>query len=832
MLNLRLYKMKLFYYFLFTLFCGTAFAQTYTISGKIFDVTTKEPIPFASVLLKGTTVGANTDFDGKFTLTTDKLSDTLIAIYIGYQRMAVPLKRGVSQNINIPFYTLQDGVNLNEVVVKAGENPAYRVIRAAIAHKKRNDKSSLNAYQYEAYNKIEFDLHNIPKKLKDKKAFKPIKFIFDNMDSANVSEKPSLPLFMIETLSDVYYRNEPKEKKEIIKASKISGVNNESISQVMGDMYQNINIYDNDIIIFGKDFKSPLANNAIFNYKFYLEDSLFIANTWCYHIRFKPRREQELCFSGNMWLADTSFGVKRLEMNIPANANINFIAAAGIIQEFTYVDNVWMLDKDRIVINFIHNVLEIVKPENQAGIYGRKTTSYRNIITNKPKDDSFFKSTIEIVVEDSATKRSDEYWSNSRHDSLTARESRIYHMIDTIQGLRFYKRWNQALTLLIVGYYHAGNFDIGPLYKFYSNNIVEGNRFRFGGKTSSKFSKWQELNGYVAYGTKDEQWKYGIGFKAFLSKKPRRQLVGLEYKNDVELLGQSQNGFTNDNLFATFLRRVSPRSLTRVSQTQVWYDREWFPGFNTKFAYVGRTLTPVGQYQYYYKNQRGDSVTQPFLRSSEIRVTTRFAYQEKHIDGGFSRTSLGTKYPIIQLTLVKSLKHLYAGQYNYHKIILNISDRIRWGLLGYTNYVMEGGKIFGNVPYPLLELHGGNQTFVYDYMAYNMMNYYEFASDKYASLWVFHHFEGLLFNKIPLIKRLKWREVITYKILVGSVTNKRETLLFPSALHTLNHGPYQELSAGIENIFKFFRIDAFWRLNYTQNIKVPLGVKVGFQFSF
>lgn len=811
--------------------CESVFSQQYTISGKIFDVQSKEPIPFASVLLKGTTVGANTDFDGNFTITTDKVSDSLIAIYIGYQRMAVPLKRGVSQAINIPFYALQDGVTLNEVVVKAGENPAHRIIRLAIAHKQMNDKARLKAYQYEVYNKIEFDLNNIPKKLKDNKAFKPIKFIFNNMDSANSAEKPSLPLFMVETVSDFYYKSSPKAKKEVIKASKISGIQNQSISQVMGDMYQNINIYDNDVIIFGKDFKSPLADNAIFNYKFYLEDSVFLEDKWCYHIRFKPRRQQELCFSGNMWIADTTFGVKRLEMGIPTNTNINFINAASVIQEFNYVDSVWMLKKDRIVIDFIPDMVGVIK-KNQPGIYGRKTTSYHNIITDKPKDSKFFTAGTNVVVEDSATKRSNIYWDTTRHDSLTSRESKIYKMIDTIQGLRFYKRWSEAVTIMVSGYYKAGNFDVGPLYKFYSSNVVEGSRVRFGGRTSSKFSRWHELNGYVAYGTKDEKWKYGLGFKAFLSKKPHRQLIGMDYKSDLELLGQSQNGFTNDNLFATFLRRTSPRTLTRVAQTQVWYDKEWFQGFNTKIGYVSRTLTPVGNYQYYYLNSKGDSAVQPFLRTSEIRVTTRFAYQEKFIDGDFSRTSLGTKYPILQLTYIHSLKHIYEGQYDYQKVVLNVSDRVRWGLWGYTDYVVEGGQIFGNVPYPLLELHGGNQTFVYDYMAYNLMNYYEFASDRYASLWLFHHFEGLLFNKLPLVKKLKWREVVTYKLLFGSVSNNHQTLLFPTALHNLNSGPYQEVSAGIENIFKFFRIDAFWRLNYTQYVKSPFGLKVGFQLSF
>jgi hypothetical protein len=406
-------------------------------------------------------------------------------------------------------------------------------------------------------------------------------------------------------------------------------------------------------------------------------------------------------------------------------------------------------------------------------------------------------------------------------------------MIDTIQSLRFYKNWSTAFNVIVSGYYTMGNFDVGPFHKFFSSNAVEGPRFRFGGRTSSQFSRWHELNGYVAYGTRDEKWKYSVGFRAFLSKKPR-QMIGMNYKSDLEILGQSQNGFTNDNLFATFLRRVSPRSLTRVDQTQVWYEREWFQGFSNKISFVSRTLVPVGGINYYYLDARGDSTIQPYLRTSEVRLTTRFAYDEKFIDGDFSRTSLGTRYPVLQLTYIQSLKNIYEGMYDYRKLVLNINDRLRWGaLLGYTDYIIEGGQIFGKVPFPLLELHGGNQTFVYDYMAYNMMNYYEFASDKYASLWLFHHFEGLFFNKIPLLRKLKWREVVTYKILFGSVNNSnKQMLLFPSTLRTLDKGPYQEVSAGIENIFKFFRVDAIWRLSYTENIKIPFGIKAGFQLTF
>ena len=808
-------------------------AQT-IITGKVFDVKTKEPLPFVNVIIKGTTVGATSDFDGNFQINTSQKGDSIIGTYIGYKRFSAAITNGITQTINVPLELIEEGFSLNEVVINPGENPAHRIIKAVIAHKEKNNKQKLNAYEYEVYNKLEFDLNNIPKHLKDKKAFKPIKFIFDNVDSSNSAEKPSLPLFMIETLSEFYYLHTPKSKKEIIKASKITGVENQSISQVMGDMYQNVNIYDHDIIVFGKDFKSPVADNAIFNYKFYLEDSLYIDNHWCYQIRFKPRRQQELLFSGNMWVADTSFGIKRLEMSIPKGANINFINAANIVQEFTLIDSTWMLSKDRLVIDFVPDMGLGLKKENPTGVYGRKTTSYKKIIVNKPRNTKFFSLGENVIVEDGATKKSDEFWNSARHDSLTANEKKIYKLIDTIQTLPIYHTWTDVITILISGYKTIGNFEIGPYSNLVSFNRLEGTRLRFGGRTSSQFSRWYEISGYVAYGLKDEKWKYNVGFRTFLTKKPDRQLVGIDYKSDLEILGQSQNGFSNDNFIASFLRRTPLNSLTRVEQTQVWYEREWFQGFSNKITFVNRKLSPTGSFRYDYAKANGDTAAKDYIRTSEVRFTTRFAYDEKYIDGDFARTNLGTKYPILQLTYTHSLKHVYEGQFDYQKLVVNVNDRVRLGsLLGYTDYTIEAGQIWGAVPYPLMELHGGNQTYLYDYMAYNMMNYYEFASDKYASLWIFHHFEGLFLNKIPIMKRLMWREVATYKVLFGSVNNiNKQELLFPSTLHSLNKGPYQEVSAGIENIFKFFRVDAFWRLSYLDQIKYPWGIRAGFQMMF
>lgn len=801
----------------------TVHAQQFIIKGKVFNADNKEALPFVPLVIKGTSVGAQTDFDGNFTIKTSKLGDSLIATYVGYKRLARKINKNLQvQEINMPL--VNEGLSLEEVTVKAGENPAHRIIRNVIANKVINNRDKLEAFEYETYNKIEFDLTRVPKEMREKKALKPIRFVFDNVDSTFSGEKPSLPFFMIENISDFYFLKNPKRKREVVRASKITGLENTSISQIMGDMYQNINVYDNNILIFNKQFASPISNDGFFYYKYYLEDSSFIGNNWCYHIRFKPKRPQELSFTGNIWIADTTWGVKRLEMAMPKDANVNFINAANVVQEFSYTDSVWMLCKDRLIVDFA--------PTKKAlGFYGRKTTSYKKIIINKPHEPKFYEIGDKIDVNEDATKQNDEFWQLNRHDSLSVREMKIYKMIDTIQTLPIYKTWIDIFYIFVAGYRKVNNFEIGPYYNLVSYNRVEGTRLRFGGRTSRKFSRWYELSGYVAYGTLDKKWKYNLGFKSFITKKPHRQLVGMSYKSDYEILGQSTNGFSQDNIFASFFRTSPLTNLTRVDNTQAWYEREWFPGLITRFTLAGNLYTPVGAAKYTYYKKDGAIGEKENLRNTEVRMNIRFAYKEKFVSGDFERVSLGTRYPVIQLNYAKSLQNAFGGEYDYQKLAVNISDRVRiTPILGYTDYMIQGGKIWGQVAYPLLELHGGNETYVYDYMAYNMMRYYEFGSDQYAAAAIIHHFEGLLFNKVPLLKKLKWREVVSGKAVWGTVEpNNRKTLIFPSTLRALDSGPYVEATAGIENIFKVFRIDALWRLTYPRANPIE---NFGFKFSF
>ncbi|MBX3164943.1 MAG: carboxypeptidase-like regulatory domain-containing protein [Bacteroidetes bacterium] len=799
----------------------------YVIRGKIFEAQSKEALPFVPVIIKGLNIGTQSDFDGNFVIKTSQLGDSLIASYVGYKRMARAINKNLqTQEINFPMSN-EGGFALDEIVVDAGENPAHRIIRNAIKHKSHNNRNKLAAYEYETYNKIEFDLARIPKDMRNNKLLKPIAFVFDNVDSTFSGEKPSLPFFIIENLSQVYYKSNPLRKKEVVIASKITGVENESISQVMGDMYLNINIYDNNIIVFSKQLPSPLSENALFYYKFYLQDSVFENNQYLYHLSFKPKRTQELSFTGNIWIADTTWGVKRLEMSLPKEANLNFINTANIIQEFSYSDSTWFLSKDRLVIDFSPT-------KNTTGFYGRKTTSYKKFVANQAKDDAFYAFADKIEVSEDATKRSDAFWAENRHDSLTQRELKVFKMIDTIQSLPIYKTWVDIFYMIVSGYKEVNNFEIGPYTNLVSYNIVEGLRLRFGGRTSQLFSKWYELNGYVAYGIRDEKWKYALGFKTFLTKKPHRQIVGINFKSDNEILGQSTNGFSQDNAFASLFRTTPNIIFTRVSTTQAYYEREWFPGLTTRFTLVGRELTALNGGEYQYKKLDGTTAEQGSITNTEARINIRFAWKEKFVGEGFTRISIDTRYPIIQLNYAKSLQNVFKGQYDYHKAVMNVSHRIRiTPILGYTDYVLAGGKIWGTLPYPLMELHGGNQTYISDNAAFNMMNYYEFVSDQYASVSLFHHFEGLFLNKIPLLRKLKWREVLSAKALWGSVNNKNKAaLIFPETLSALDKGAYLEASAGIENIFKIFRVDAFWRFTYQMPRKIDnFGIKFGFQLA-
>lgn len=815
--------------FLLACFSQNLAGQVTILTGKVYDSLTQEPMPFVNIILVGTRVGAVSDIDGYYTITTDVRADSIKAQYIGYKPTVLPVKNGVKQTLNIPMAS--NAKSLNVVTIYPGENPAITLLKKVWEHKPENNKEKLDCYQYETYNKLEFDLNNISEEFQKSKIMRPVKFIFDQIDSTNPTEKPALPMFFSESVSDFYYRKDPKTKKEVIKGSQVSGVEDPSISQFTGEMYQDVNIYDNNIILFGKHFVSPISNQGTLFYKYYLIDSISIDGHWCYQIQFVPRRKQELLFDGNMWIADTAFAVKRLEMTITEDANLNYCKAFYVIQDYDNTSGAWMLTEERVVADF-----QMIS-KKQMGLYGRKTTSYKHIIIGQCKEDDFYTRTDNLIVEPGAEKRDSAFWAAARHDTLSRREQGIYNMVDSVQNLPIYKTWEDVVIVAYSGYKIVGPMEYGPWYKTVSKNQIEGWRFRAGGRTSNAFSRWVEASGYVAYGLKDQEFKYGFGFKSFITKKPR-QLIGINYRKDYEILGNSNNAFTSDNALASLFRTTPLTNMTLVEQYELWYERDWWVGFNMRLSLVNRNMYPLNDTSYYHVDVlNGARLYKPGIHTAEVRANFRFAWDEKYIEGVFSRISMGTRYPIVQVQYVAGLKGVLNSDYSYHRLTLNLDDRIRINPIGYINYILEAGKIWGVLPYPLMILHPGNQTYVYDWASFNTMNYYEFASDQYAMATLIHHLDGFLLNHIPLMRKLKWREVVSYRCVFGSVNKaNKDELAFPATLHTLNRGPFQEFGIGIENIFRFFRVDYFYRINYRNlpgvNKEWYSGIRVSVQVLF
>jgi hypothetical protein len=807
------------------------YGQKTIVNGIITDKIYNEPIPFVNIYFKGTKIGTISDIDGRFHLSSYYGTDTVVASFIGFEKNYTTIEIEKKQNINIQLIELSTA--LEEIIVIPSDiNPAHPIIKNVIKNKSVNNREKLDSYSYEAYNKIELDLNNFTENYKRIKTFKKLNFIFNHLDTS--LKKPSLPVFISESLSDYYFLKDPKRKKEIIKSTKVSGIENESFMELTGEMYQQVNIYNNNISVFGKQFVSPISKQCLNFYKFYLTDSLFIDNNWCYQIDFIPKRKRELTFEGSIWINDTTYAVKKIKGYVHKEANINFIKELVFTQKFKQVEpEIWMLKKDELLIDFEwpHNYLFFIEKE-PLGIYAKKQTTYKDFIINQPKEDGFY-SNNKISINQNATNQSEQFWKENRHDSLTNEESFIYNMVDSLKEIPVIRTYTDVLQTLISGYKVFGKVELGEYTSLYTYNLVEGNRIRLSIRTSSSFSKKVELSCFSAYGLNDEEFKYGLGTRFFITKEPRR-LVQAVYKKDVEQLGLSSNAFNNTGIVSSVFRRNPFNKMLFNEQLMIKYERFWEKGITSSILFRHSSLDPLGIINFYSI----DNGTLGPIRTNEISCQLRFAIGEEFLNGEFKQLSLGTKHPTFSIDYTKSIPGFLNANLNYQKVKIDYSQEVKINLLGKFKYQIIAGKIWGNLPYPLLEIHPGNETWSFNKVAFNMMNIGEFISDSYIVFKTEHHFQGLLLNKIPLFYKYQIREVIGFQGVYGSLSDRHNSqMLLPSFSSNLKSKPYMEATAGLENIFKFLRIDCVWRLSYLNNtfegIKVsPFGVRGTIQFEF
>lgn len=817
-------------------------AQQVRVQGQVTDKDTKEGVPFANVYVPGTTIGVATDVDGMYEIVLKSPTDTLVASAIGYAELKKRLAKDTVQTIN--FVLASASLDLMEVVVIAGENPANRIVRGIVENKARNQLASLQTYQVEEYSKVELDLENIPEEWRERKVFKPFDFVFENIDSTS-DEKPFLPVYLNETLADIFYVQSEGKPKNIVKAQNVSsGTTNKTIIEFIKRIYTPYTVYDNWIYILDRPFASPFHNSPFLYYEYYIIDSALIDGQWSYKLKFKPKRKQELTFYGDFWVADTSFAIERVNMRMSEDANINLVGRVILYHEFAYSDEKWLPQKEKLVIDF--------RPkEGVPGMIGRRTATYRDYRINEQDIVQHYQTSNPNYDPEQVEKSDPNFWADARHESLTASESAVYAMIDSVRNVPIYRTYLDVLRTLFTGYKELGPIEIGSYSSLYSSNRVEGNRFRLGIWTSDNLTTKFRVGGYVAYGTRDERFKYGADFQYNINKNPR-EIIGGAYKKDISLNSENSEEFEEGSLFSGSFRRDIIQKLIFVEEGKLFYERYWGKGWSNRLTLLNRTMDPYGHtfpdgrgFNFaYLPNPESSSTIDTTIATTELIFKTRYAFDEVYLDGDFDRISLGSKYPIIELQYGLGVNGL-GGDYTYHKLALSYRHYFYINPLGWLSYKAQVGKTFGTVPFLLLEVHPGNEGYFFDENAFNGMNRYEFVSDTYASLMLEHHFEGFFLNKIPLLRKLKLRELATFKAVVGSISEEnlaanQLNIYQPSDENTFLgfrapsiEKPYIETSVGIENIFKVFRIEALWRLNYLDNPQASrFNIRLGVDFYF
>ena len=817
---------------------ASGYSQT-KVSGVIKDGS-GQAVSFANVIFKDSQEGTISDENGRFYLESDKTYSTVIFSFIGYTTKEIELTARSTYNMVVELE--ESAAALDEVVVYSGKtskknNPAIDILRKIWENRRENGVKKFKQYQYDKYEKLEFDLNTIDSNLMESRIFKGMEFIFEQTDTSSVTGNTYLPIFINEAVSKVYGDNLLNEEKEILQGNKNSGFeNNQTLIAFVKDLYSEYDVYDNYLKFFDKAFTSPLSRTGIDVYNYVLRDSAFRDNKWCYNIVYYPRRKNELTFKGDFWVNDTTWAIKEINLQASKSANLNWVREVYIEQEFEVLnDSIFLITRDYFLSDFSFR-----KKEEAQGIYGKRTTLYDKYVFDIPKGEKFYSEQVDPYQYE-VYNRPDEFWEQNRMEQLSKDEKGVYKMLDTLKTVpRFKALYNLGATLAS-GYYEINNFDVGPIFSIFGYNEAEGFRIRLGGRTYfSQNDPWR-LEGFGAYGFGDDRFKYGISAKWLLDRKSRLTVFGGN-RRDVEQTGASltnSNDVLGRSLASSSLVSVGANDrLSRINLTTAGFDIEPMKNFVVRITGSYRTLKSATEtFSIDYKVMEDGEFTGEIrseIKQPEIEVGFFYTPNRKTSGYGVERTVINDgDFPSIYLGYTYGLKDVLGGDFEYKRLQALYTQPWNIGGLGRLLSTVEVGKTFNPVPLSLLNPIPGNQTYFSLYNTFTQLDYYEFVSDTYASLHLQHNFGGRIFSRIPLLRKLDLREVVGFRAVYGEISQGSIDLNASNIVYRAPEDIYWEWSVGVGNIFRVFRLDFNFRGNYFDNPDArSFGITGVFGFSF
>lgn len=781
--------------------------------------------------------------DGNYKVETRKGWNKLTFSAVGYVTKVVNIIPGVTKNLNVRMRP--DDIMLDEVVVKPKRekysrknNPAVELMKKVIAHKKNNKLSENDYYQYNKYQKITMSLNDVTPEMLEKGMYKKMPFLKDQIELCEETNKFILPISVDETASQKIYRKHPKSEKTIIKGMSSTGVNElfatgDMLSTVLKDVFTDVNIYDNDIRLLQYPFISPISSSdAISFYKFYIMDTTFVDKDKCFHLTFVPNNSQDFGFTGHLYvLADSSYTVKKCTMNLPKKSGVNFVDNMDIIQEFEQLPNgEWVLKTDDMIV-------EMTLMKIMQGFQIRRTTRYSDYAFDELPQQLFKRKGAEIKEAD-AMMRGDDFWNQYRPVPLTQTESSMDMLVKRLEQMPGFKYVIFVLKAFIENFVetgtkeHPSKVDIGPVNTMISNNYIDGLRLRMSAQTTANLNPHLFFKGYYAYGFKDHRSKYmgeveySFNKKEYLPREFPKNSITFSYQYDVMSPTDKFLKTDKDNVFVSF-KTSTVDQMSYVRNIALKYENETQFGLKTTVEVKHSTDEPTGGLAYITNDDQKTLV--PEIQTMEASLAFRYAPGETFVNTKQRRIPVSFDAPVFTLSHTAGFKGVLGGEYNYNLTEIGLYKRFWFSSWGKIDMFVKGGAQWNKVPFPLLIMPAANLSYILQRETFNLINNMEFLNDRYASLDVSWDLNGKIFNRIPLLKKLKWREAIGFKMLYGHLTDKNnpmkhpgdsELFLFPTrdgrptSFVMDPKTPYMECSVGIHNIFKILHIDYVRRLNY------------------